>query len=192
MIDRDWTAIAGLLDKAWKGSLDTDAAEVYRTFLDDYDPRVIVAALRRLQRTGCPYLPAVAEIVALVDPSPPQPTFDEALRLIATVHRARPPYPGHAITSDETTAAKQARLRELPPVVQAFVDRQGLDRLANLPLDDPQWGEKHRRDLEHAWDRHIEADGDREIAALASGGRGELARLHPLASLTSPRPQLTP
>jgi hypothetical protein len=67
--------------------------------------------------------------------------------------------------------------------VRAFVERQGIDRLRGLQLADPDWGEKRRADLERAYNEHVEAFDGREVAALASGGRGELARLDPLAAL---------
>jgi hypothetical protein len=77
-------------------------------------------------------------------------------------------------------------------MVRAFVLRQGIERLRHLPLDDPDWGFKRRDELHKAWAAHVEAFDGREVAALASGGRGELERLDPLAALGigRDRPQL--
>lgn len=82
----------------------------------------------------------------------------------------------------QNTAALE-RAAQLHPLVAAFIDRQGIDRLRDLPVNDADWGDRHRRDLQHAWERHVEAFDGRQIAALASGRRGELARLDPLAAL---------
>jgi hypothetical protein len=84
-------------------------------------------------------------------------------------------------------AADAAQRLAERPIVASFVERQGWDRLRNLPLDDPDWGEKHRKDLEGAWDRHVEAFDGREVVALASGGREGLRQLDPLAGLSPPK-----
>lgn len=189
-----WDGFCALLEEAWPGEFDAPARRSWRVLLDSTPPESGVTALRRLLLQGSTFRPSVSELLAAARHDPSKPTFAEAYQLIygrGGVMRAQPPSKGITTTA-EKRQAEDARLGEIHPLVRAFVERQGLARLATIPLSDPEWGEKHRRDLELAWTRHVEAFDGREVAALASGGRGELARLDPLASLTPPpQPQLT-
>jgi hypothetical protein len=126
-------------------------------------PEAAVAALRRWPDK---WPPAAGELVcgALVDPA--APTFDEMLLLVRRAAK---------------TAEPEKYLAAQHPLVGSFVARQGWDRLRTLPVDCPDWGEKTRRELREAWDRHVETGERREIAALASGGA--LRQLDPLAAL---------
>src|SRR5207237_9035503 len=90
-------------------------------------------------------------------------------------------------------AAARERASQLHPLVGSFVERQGIDRLREMPVDDPDNGHWRRDELRTAWAVHVEAFEGREVAALASGeGREGLRRLDPLAGLDAPRPQLEP
>jgi hypothetical protein len=109
------------------------------------------------------------------------------------VLRALPPYTGpESRTPEKIAEARQARLGELHPLVQAFVNRQGIRRLSLLEVDDPEWGEVKRKELRDAWDRHVEAMADRDVAELVAGGerRPGLNRFDPLAALGASRPQI--
>lgn len=164
-----WAALFDLLDNGWPGELTEDAAAAYRTLLDGLEPETVVTGLRRLLVQGQRFRPSAAELIGASRKDPSRPTFDEAYRLMFG--------PGGAAMRDPRDG--------IHPLVVSFVQRQGAERLRTLPLEDPEWGEKHRRDLEQAWNRHTEAMEGRETAALASGG--DLRKLDPLAGIALPK-----
>jgi hypothetical protein len=168
----EWDAFAGLVEEGWPGTFDDDAAASWRVLLDGTAPGVAVTALRRLLYSGRTFYPrpAVSDLLAELRHDASAPTFDEALVLL---RRAL----SHSTGDREALDALQAQ-----PLVGAFAQRQGTQRLRMLPVDDPDWGEKTRRELREAWDRHVDAFDGREVAALAAG-TGELRQLDPLAAL---------
>ena len=188
--DETWTMFCALMRRGWPGEFTGADATAYRVLLDGTDPPQVVEALRRLLLRGQRFRPSAAELLGELRADPSRPTFAEAYRLIfgkGGVLRARPATTRWASERERLARfddAARARAAGMHPLVAAFVDRQGLDRLRSLPLEDPDWGEKHRRDLEQQWDTHVEAFDGREVAALATGrGRGELERFDPLAAL---------
>lgn len=188
-----------LLDNGWPGDLTPGQVKAYQTLLDGTDPEVVVAGLRRLLHRGQRFRPSAAELLGAANHDPSRPTFDEAYRLIfgaRGILAARPTVRNYTDIGDRAAAYRTAareRAASMHPLVGAFVERQGLDRLRGLDLTNPQWGAKRRDDLKTAWEEHVEAFEGREVAALASGeGREGLRRLDPLAGLGVPRPQLEP
>jgi hypothetical protein len=71
-------------------------------------------------------------------------------------------------------------------LIRPFIERQGIDRLQRIPIDDPDWGWKHRGELEEAWDAHVEAFDGRQVAALAAGRPDGLRQLDPVAAMSLP------
>lgn len=193
--DSQWDAFCGLLEEGWPGEFDDAASQAYRTLLDDAEPGAAAAALKRLLYRGNRFRPSAGELLGEIGTDPTRPTFDEAYRLIFGgdgVLRARPKrqagpqiYASERQRQQAFNDAATERAATMHPLIGSFVVRQGLDRLRALPLEDPDWGEKTRRDLQRAWEQHVEACEGRDVAALASGrrGRGELAQLDPLAAL---------
>lgn len=159
----DWDDVGRALLGSWPSQVASWGREAIAAYVHELgsrglSPDCVLKALRSIESK---FPPSVGEVVASVRFDSAQPTFDEAFELIfgrGGVIRARDP---------------QVRLRELPRTVQSYVWRQGLERLGRLPLNDPQWGEKHRRDLREAWDRHIDVLERREIALIAMGHRTE-------------------
>jgi hypothetical protein len=182
----EWEAFCGLLEEGWPGEFDDDAAASWRTLLDSTPPAVAITALRRLLLEGHRFRPSVSELLAACRTDPSRPSFEEALALIKRALKVRSPDGAFASERQMLGAhhmAMQERLQTLNPFVAAFTARFGFDRLSQLQLDHPEWAEKTRRDLQAAWDRHTAASEGREVALLASGGRGGLAQLDPLATL---------
>lgn len=197
--DVQWDGFCALLEEAWPGEFDEHARTSWRVLLDPLEPERMVSALRQLLLEGRRFRPSVSELLAAARTDPSRPTFHEAFTLIygpRGILRARSKRPGAAVVyaseadrqAQQNDAARE-RASEMHPLVAAFVERQGFDRLRTLPVDDEMWGEKHRRDLERAWDAHVEAFDGREIAVLASSGRGELTHFDPLAALGIARPR---
>jgi hypothetical protein len=80
-----------------------------------------------------------------------------------------------------------ARAAEMHPLIGAFVQRQGLDRLRSLDLDDPEWGPARRKLLADEWEELVDVAETRDVAALVAGRRGELGRFDPRNALSGPR-----
>jgi hypothetical protein len=189
--DQQWDTFAGLVTEGWPGQFDDNAADSWRTLLDGTEPATAAEALRRLLLEGHRFRPSVSEVLEAARRDPSKPTFAEAYLLIygrRGALRARPErrvYRDHKEQRKLEDDAIRERAGQLHPLVATFIDRQGIGRLQQLPVNDPEWGEKHRRDLEKAWDQHAEAMADRDVAQLAAapGRRHALGKFDPLAAL---------
>lgn len=194
--DEGWAAFTALLRRGFASRDEFTAADerVYRLLLDGVEPAAATRALQELVLSGQELLPKPGKIVARARADRSVPTFDEAFRLIfgpGGVLRARPAVRRWA---DETERrrlfldAATARAASMHPLIGSFVERQGLERLREMPVhDDEPTGQRAmwaRKELREAWERHIEATDAREIAAIASGDRrAGLRRLDPLTAI---------
>jgi len=194
MTRTEWDGIAALLDNAWRGGMDDDRADAYFALLSDYPGAQVMAALKRLTLVGGPFVPTVPEIVQAItaDEKSQALTFDEALVIMRHAWKADTPSGSYADETAMATAKGKAVMARLTdyPLIRAFVERQGLQRLLHNQLDDPDWGERTRRDLEASWHKHCAAFDGREITALASGRRDGFRQVDPLASLRPERLQI--
>lgn len=141
--DEQWDAIGLLLENGWPGEFDDAAQGSYRALLTGYDPEQILIALRVLVRRGGTFRPSVSEIAAQLDADPGRPTWGEAYRLLFGAR-------GFLTVAPEHAALERAEAKH--PLLAAFIRMEGYDRLRMLSVNDPDWGEKTRRDLERAWD----------------------------------------
>lgn len=198
--DESWAAFTALLRRGFASRDEFTAADerVYRLLLDGVEPPAATRALQELVLTGQALLPKPGEIVARARADRSVPTFEEAFRLIfgpGGVLRARPTVRRWA---DETERrrlfrdAAFARAAAMHPLIGSFVERQGIDRLREMPVDDTdpdkQRGVWARKELREAWDRHLEATDAREVTAIASGDRrAGLRRLDPLTAIGAHR-----
>lgn len=194
--DTAWDGFCTLIEEGWHGDFDDKARDAWRILLAPLTPEQASVALGKLMMEGRPHRPSPSEFLAAARNDPSVPTFDEALQAIRYALKAKGPSAdeitrktGSTFIDEDTEkrerrAAIQARLAEAHPLVGTFVARQGLGRLRNLPLDDVDWGEKTRRDLEVAWDEHVDTTDHRKVAELTErSGRGEPGKLDPIASL---------
>lgn len=163
-----WQAFCALAAASWPGEFSEADRKAWRVLLDEIEPPVAIEGLKRLLYSGRQFYPrpAVSDLLAATRDDPSQPTFDEA---VALIYRAACFFGNRRVEW----------LSERAPLVASFVEVQGPDRVFCLPLDDPEWGEKHRRELREAWDRHLQASEGRQVAALASGQEG-LRQLKPI------------
>jgi hypothetical protein len=197
-----WGLFFDLLDKGWPGHLDPGADRAYQLLLDGTDPDRVVQGLRRLLHRGARFRPSAAEILDAGRQDPGRPTFAEATRLIfgaRGVLQARPEVRRYNDAGERDRLYNEAALERaagMHPLIGAFIQAQGLDRLRALNLQDPEYGELRRRELEAEWDALVERIDDREIAldALPAGDarRGQLASFDPLAVLAKRRPTMLP
>ena len=189
-----WDAFAALLEEAWPGDFDDSTSQAWRVLLDPVPPEQATTALRKLLLEGRRFRPSVSELLAAVRDDPSRPTFEEAYRLIFGSRGALHARPRQGIYKDDGERLRLEheaileRAGTFHPLIASFMQRQGIERLRTLPVDDPDWGEKRRADLQDAWDRHVEAFDGREVAAIASGRPDELHQLDPLAALGIPAP----
>jgi hypothetical protein len=173
----EWRDVGTVLLGSWPTQVAAWGREGIAAYLGELKGRGLTpeAAITALRCCSDRWPPNASEVAAQARRDPSQPTFDEALVLMRRSLKAEDPI---------------VWLQNRKPLVASFLDRTGLDRFRVLPIDDPDWGERHRRDLRDAWDRHTQAMEGREIAALASGPRTGLRQLDPLASLSTPTPQI--
>jgi hypothetical protein len=188
--DLQWDAFVGLVDEAWPGKLDNSSAASWRTLLGGFEPKSIEEGVQRLLLEGHTFRPSVSEIIAAARQDPSKPTFAEAYQLLYGPGGALRAKPGSSLWKDEKHRRKlqheaiKDRANDMHPLVGAFIERQGIDRLLQLKTLHEEWGDKNRSDLEQQWDQHVAAMDNRDVAAIAAGGRrGELAAFDPLAVL---------
>lgn len=179
---------------SWPGTITAWGRDAFDAYLYVLQARGLDAAdvLRAVGTwpAGTDFPPSAPNLAAAAMKDPGKPTFPEALRLIrvALAMWNRP------LTGDYANEAEMLKAREgavvtraatLPPLVASFIATYKLDELQRIveQLGDEKYGSVRRRDLEHAWDRYCEAFEGREVAALASGRRGELGAFDPLAAL---------
>lgn len=193
-----WLRLFNLLDNGWPGSLDPQDAKALRVLLDGIGFDRIEQGIKRLLHQGATFRPSAAEILAAARHDPTRPTLEEAIVLIRSALRARPPkpwtWPDEGARQRAIHEARRAALTDSHPLVASFADRMGLDRIDALLADVTPGEDRHgrrtdpatwaRKELRDAWDRHITATEGREIAALAAGtGHEGVRRLDPLTAL---------
>jgi hypothetical protein len=193
-----WAMFFELLDKGWPGELDEQDAPAYRVLLGDVDPERIVAGLRRLLHHGARFRPSAAELLAAGRRDPGRPTFPEALRLIFGVRgvlRARPEQRRYDTPGERHRLYRDAALQRaslMHPLIGAFVQTQGLDRLRELQLEDPDYGPLRRKELEAEWNAMLERFDERQVAAdalpVGDARRGQLHSFDPLVALATIAP----
>lgn len=181
MTDQEWEVIALLLSKGWKGDYGPGEDRAYRSLLDGYDSQQIIRALRILAARGTPFLPAASEIVQAIEQDPNQPTFEEAFTALFDGHVFRTqPLTGTYDNEAEMLTARanhaSDRAWNIHPLLGAFVDEYGPQRLRMLEVNHPEHGALVRKDLRGAWERFVEANAHRDAAMLASGRRRVLVR----------------
>lgn len=161
MDDKEWTQIAGILGKWWKGEFDPDTEEVYKMMLDSYDQDRVLAALARLTETGRPFLPTGPEIVAAMREDPSWPSWTEVFDALRAVGRAGllGPY------GDREKA--MAMLTAAHPVVAGFANREGLRRLHEAPFEDPDYGELEAKRWEDRFAEYAATIKGRQRAGMS-------------------------
>jgi hypothetical protein len=166
-----------ILDGGWPGDFTTNDEDAYYYLLNDHPAAAVMAALKALRHKK--FRPSASEIANVLTPTAAAaPTFDEMFTLLFS--------PRGALAAAGEQGTRQ-RLTSVHPLVAAFAERQGIQRLKELPIHDPDDGHWRRKELRDAWTAHADAYADREVAALAAGtGREGLRRLDPLAALPTP------
>lgn len=190
----DWKNVGTVLLGSWPAQVASWGREGIAAYVSELEarglsPDVAIVGLRSWEGK---WPPSAGELAGSLRRDVEIPTFDEALKAILWCIKAAAPRfswesDGHGtfISADDERLARiegvRVQLEKVHPCVRSFAETRGIDQLSRLPLDDPDWGLKHRRDLERAWDNHVVSIDRRQVARLASGGG--LGRLDPLVSL---------
>jgi hypothetical protein len=169
----DWRDVGTTLLGTWPSQVASWGREAIAAYVAELQARGLTpdGAIAALRSREDRFPPSAGELAATARSDPSQPTFDEMLILLRKAMKAADPF---------------ERIGREHPLIGTFVQRQGWDRLRTLPLDDPDWGEKTRRDLEQKWVEHCDTTDSRQVASLASGDRNP-RRLDPLSSLGIPK-----
>jgi hypothetical protein len=199
----EWEQLCSLIEEAWPGEFDDQAARAWRLLLDGFAATDIVAALKGLLARGGTFRPSVAEIIAEIRRDPGRPTFAEAFTLIygrggvitARTHVRKASWEAGERDRLNDEAAWE-RAAELHPLIGAFVRTQGLERLRSLDFDDPEYGAARRKLLADEWEAFVDVNETRDVAELVAGRRGEpggkLGRFDPLRALAAARSATPP
>jgi hypothetical protein len=192
----EWKDVGQVLLGSWPSQVAAWGREGIAAFLAELQGRRLSAdqAIVALRSWEDKWPPSASEVARMVRTDPSLPTFDEAMMLIVAVakqtQRPSGPFGSEGEMHGAYHQAVLTALDQHHPMVRSFAERQGMGRLLALPVNDPQWGEKVRRELREAWESHLEAMDRREVAQLASGAGcpADLQRLDPLASLGLKKP----
>jgi len=165
----DWADVGRVLLGSWPSQVAGWGREAIAAYVAELAARGITpdAAICAIRMSESPFPPSAGDLQQAARRDHSAPTCEEMLVLVRRAAKRDG-------RDDEALAH---------PLVASFVTRYGWDRLRLLPIDDPERGGLHRRDLQGAWDRHVEAFDGRELAALASGRPDGLRQLDPLHAL---------
>ncbi len=198
-----WQPVATALLGSWPSQVASWGREALAAYVAEISARGITPdqALNaiRMWPAGSDFPPSAPNLAAAARRDPSKPTFDEAVTLIfgrGGVLRARTPVRKASWEFGERdrldAEAMLQRAGTMHPLIGAFIRAQGLERLRDLDLEDPQWGGARRANLRDDWQEFAEAHEGREVAALLAPRRGELDSFDPLAALDVPRRMLAP
>lgn len=194
MPEHDWKPVANALLGSWPSQVASWGREVLAAYLAELEARSVTPAQALVAIRACPadqtFPPSAPEMAALARRDPGRPTFAEMCVLVFGPHgvlRARTPVRKGSWDDGERdrldAEAMWERAQSMHPLIARFIRDQGLDQLRRLNLDDQDWGQARRQQLQHSWDGFVDAYEGREVAAIAAGRRGGLGRLDPLEAL---------
>jgi hypothetical protein len=171
----EFNAVADVLS-VWPGEFTDRDATGYHFMLGDFPLEAVLAALKALGLRGQKYRPAAPEIIAVLTPERAgQPTFGEMFELL---------FGNRGALTARGVEGTRARLADMHPLVAAFAERSGIQRLKELPVHDPDDGHWRKQELEQAWTDHVQACELRGTVALAArSGSDALTQMDPLAAL---------
>jgi hypothetical protein len=197
--ESSWHEVGQGLLGSWPSQVAAWGAEAIAAYVAELGARGLTPDVALVAIRSCPasqkWPPSAPELAGLARRDPSVPTASEMITLIfgrGGVLSARTKIrKGSWDAGERDQADRDAMLEwlaDMHPLVASFADREGLDRLRGLNLDDVEFGGARRRMLEQRWGEHLEAMENRDVALLTAGRRGEMAKLDPLAALDLKRP----
>lgn len=153
----EWETIALLIENCWRGEFDEVQSSAYFTMLGRFDHGQVMAALHRITEDGKPFVPSVPEIIAAIRRLEIKslPSWTDVW---ASMKAAL------ALGSEQ---AALDRMRECHPVAEAFVAREGIERLRYEPFFDPDYGALRIKELQQRWIEFSEQAMERKKRGLA-------------------------
>lgn len=173
----EWVLVEGILEECWPGEWTVRTGKAYRLMLGEYEPGVVVAALRRIAKAGGRFRPSASEIMGALELDPGRPTWPEVLEALF----GRRGILGHREEADCVAAA-----REFHPFIEAFAVTAGIRNLQLMGIYDEKYGQARQEMLRKEWVAFEEVAVERAARGvpLVTGGRTrELRGLQPLAAL---------
>lgn len=164
MTKKEFVKISWLIGNGWPGQFDEDNVAAYAEFLIDFDFEAVRMALHKLTRDGQKFVPSVGLIAAAVKEltEPQVPSWSETWAMIEKAMKAHP-----------TVKV------ELEPVVEAFINVEGLRRLQMTPFYDPEKGSmlihqlaKRFEEFSDVWQARESRSKVLEAAGVAEIGPG--------------------
>jgi len=165
----EWDTLAFLIENGWKGGLADDQADAYFAFLADYDRLDVERALKRLVRTGQPFVPAAAEIVAAIEPE--TPGWGEAWPVIRRALWAH---------HDDEQRGLEMVAKHLGVPAAGWCRSYGWRRLQSEQTEDPEFGGAVRHRLAESFTDGMASPASRDrLTELASAESKGLHRFDP-------------
>jgi hypothetical protein len=197
----DWQPVATALVGSWPSQVASWGRDALAAYLAELEAREVTPEQALIAIRSCPgeqkFPPSAPELAALARQDPSLPTFTEALILVRQALKAwnRPLLGDYANEADMLKARDrnvELVAGSVHPRVASFIGSFRLSELQRIVMDlsDDRFGMARRRDLERAWTAHCAAHDGREVAAIASGRRGELAAFDPLRTFVGPPRQI--
>jgi hypothetical protein len=161
--DDEWEVIASILENGYPGSPWTQtASRAYRVLLSDYSTEQIIAALKVYNRVSGPgFRPSAKDIVQTIVKPVKRLSWPEIELWLVGDGTNRGVISGSWTQEQIVGAAAQ-----VDPVLASYVAARGVAGLAMIPFDDPEWGGKHRRDLQKDYERFCEGADERVARGL--------------------------
>lgn len=188
-----WAQVTQVLLGSWPSQVATWGREGIAAYVAELQARGVsaAAAIVAVRSSSSAFPPSAGELAELARRDPDDPLWPEVQQLIfgrggvlAARTQVRKGWwePGERDALDDEEASKRAA--SLHPLIAAFVESQGVERLRRLDLADPEFGEARRRTLAREWEEFCDVTERREIAAVVRRRvGGGLRSLNPAGSL---------
>lgn len=167
MDDNEWVVIAGVLEQCWAREWVDATGPMYRLVLDDFPAVPVLEAIKAIAGTGQKFRPSVGEIVGYLIKDVSELTWAEVESSIFGKRGVLWRHKRHG------SAAVIAAAEDIHPFLGAFVSTQGVQRLSEMNVDDPDHGGAILGHLHKVWDEFVLGCRDRQQRGLPlpEGGR---------------------
>jgi hypothetical protein len=170
-----WENVVEALLGSWPDRVNAWGERAITAYLGELQARGLTSeqALDAIRASTSSFPPSAGELAKLAHTDPSRPSFQEAYRAI---------YGSKGITWSHY---RERALEQAHPLVRAFAESYGIDRLGMLEVDHSEYGGAVRRDLERAYEQFAERSDQRELASVR---HGRLGRINPQIGV---RPELS-
>lgn len=171
MTAEQWIKLSYLVQNGWPGEWDDDKSATYFEFLRGHEAQAVLAALHRMAQEAKPYRPTPTEIIGAINSMSADeetlPSWTEAWATILKGLKARDLEQGRAY------------VEKVHPVLLAFMDTEGWDKLRYAPFFGDHGALEQER-LRQRWEAFCQVAKDRLKRGRTMDsltGRGQFRRL---------------